>query len=195
MNADNQTTLGEQFERALVFANRIHAGQRRKENGAPYLAHVIGVASLVLEDGGSETEAIAALLHDTAEDGGGQPTLDEISAQFGEQIAEIVHQCSDTLTSPKPPWRGRKEDHLAKMHIAIPEAQRVVLADKVYNARALLRILRENGPQVWDNFNGGRDGTLWYYRQMHELFCQQRPGYLAAELGRLILAIESLATD
>jgi (p)ppGpp synthase/HD superfamily hydrolase len=182
--------LGPKFEQALMFANRVHARQQRKESGAPYLAHVLGVTSLVLEDGGSETEAIAALLHDTAEDGGGELILDQIGEQFGAEIAEIVRQCSDTLTTPKPPWRGRKEAHLAKLATASPEAQRVVLADKVYNTRALLRSLKEFGPRVWASFKGGRDGTLWYFHEMHALFNQTRPGYLVNEFARLIGEIE-----
>lgn len=192
MSTDQTTImLGPKFEQALMFANRVHARQQRKESGAPYLAHVLGVTSLVLEDGGSEAEAIAALLHDTAEDGGGETILVQIDEQFGPEIAEIVRQCSDTLTTPKPPWRGRKEAHLAKLATARPETLRVVLADKVYNARNLLRSLEEYGPRVWSSFKGGRDGTLWYFRQMHALFSQARPGYLVDEFARVLAAIET----
>ena len=95
----NQTTLGPKFEEALLFANRIHAEQKRKDSGAPYLAHVLGVAALVLEDGGSEEEAIAALLHDAAEDQGGEEILAEIQGKFGEKVSQIVRECSDTLIS------------------------------------------------------------------------------------------------
>lgn len=186
------TTLGPKFEEALLYAKQVHTGHRRKDSGAPYFAHLIGVAALVLEDGGSEMEAIAALLHDTAEDGGGQPILDEIAERFGPEIAEIVQQCSDTLVKPKPPWQARKEAHLAKLQTAGPETIRIVLADKVYNARNLLRGLYNHGGDVWANFKGGREGTLWYFREMHAVFSQTRSGYLLDEFARLIEAIEAV---
>jgi len=187
----NQTTLGPKFEEALIFANRIHAGQKRKDSGAPYLAHVLGVTALVLEDGGSEVEAIAALLHDTAEDQGGEEILAEIRDKFGEKVEQIVRECSDTLITPKPPWKGRKENHLDVLKKALPETIRVMQADKVYNARNLQRSLLENGTPTWENFKGGRDGTLWYFRQMHTLLSQTRSGYLMMEFDRLIELIES----
>ena len=186
----NKTTLGKKFEEALAFANRIHADQKRKDSGAPYLAHVLGVAALVLEDGGSEEEAIAALLHDSAEDQGGEEILITIQEMFGEKVAQIVRECSDTLVSPKPPWRERKEDHLEVLRTSMPETIRIMQADKVYNARNLQRSLLEHGSQTWQNFKGGKEGTLWYFRQMYILLNQTRPGYLMNELARLIELIE-----
>jgi len=187
----NQTTLGPKFEEALLFANRIHAEQKRKDSGAPYLAHVLGVAALVLEDGGSEEEAIAALLHDAAEDQGGEEILAEIQGKFGEKVSQIVRECSDTLISPKPPWKRRKEYHLNVLKSALPETIRVMQADKVYNARNLQRSLIEHGPQTWQNFKGGREGTLWYFRQMYALLSKVRSGYLMMEFARLIEVIEA----
>ncbi len=184
------TQLGEKFEQALLFALHIHAGQIRKGSQTPYYAHILGVASLVLEDGGTETEAIAALLHDAAEDGAGQNTLDEIRAQFGDEIAEIVLDCSDTLETPKPPWRARKQAHIDHLKTSRPESMHVKLADKVHNANNLLRSLHEYGPSVWDDFKGGREGTLWYFREMHAVFSQTRSGYLMDEFARLIDEIE-----
>jgi len=185
------TSLGPKFEEALIFANQIHAEQKRKATGAPYMAHILGVTAIVLEDGGSEEEAIAALLHDAAEDQGGEEILLTIREKFGEKVEQIVRECSDTLVSPKPPWKERKENHLHVVETALPETLRIMQADKVYNARNLQRTLIEQGPQTWQNFKGGREGTLWYFRQMHALLSRTRSGYLMKELARLIEVLES----
>ena len=183
--------LGPKFEEALLFAKQIHAGQTRKGSNTPYFAHVLAVTSLVLEDGGTETEAIAALLHDCAEDGGGQETLDQIKEHFGEEIAEIVLECSDTLESPKPPWRERKRAHINALRTGRPESIRVKLADKFHNAYDLLRSLNEHGESIWGDFKGGKDGTLWSFREMHAVFSETRSGFLLDEFERLIDAIEN----
>jgi (p)ppGpp synthase/HD superfamily hydrolase len=128
---------GERFERALVFADRAHAGQPRKSGGEtaiPYISHLLGVCSLVIEAGGSEDEAIAALLHDAAEDQGGEEMLDRIEAEFGPDVRRVVDACSDTLEQPKPPWRARKESYIAKLASKRDDELRVSLADKVHNA-------------------------------------------------------------
>ena len=151
----------------------------------------MAVTSLVLEDGGTEKEAIAALLHDCAEDGGGQETLDQIKEHFGEEIAEIVLECSDTLESPKPPWRERKQAHINALRTGRPESIRVKLADKFHNAYDLLRSLNEHGESIWGDFKGGKDGTLWYFREMHAVFSETRSGFLLDEFERLIDAIEN----
>jgi (p)ppGpp synthase/HD superfamily hydrolase len=189
------STLSQKFEHALAFANQVHAHQKRKDSGAPYFAHVIGVAALVLEDGGSEEEAIAALLHDTAEDQGGQAMLDEITSRFGETIAQIVAECSDTLLNPKPPWQARKAGHINTLRTARPETIRIMLADKVYNSRNLLRSLQERGEVVWENFKGGRDGTIWYFQQMYAVFSRTQSGYMLDEFGRNIKRIEAFPND
>ncbi|MBN2044332.1 MAG: HD domain-containing protein [Anaerolineales bacterium] len=190
MTTNQPIQLGEKFEQALEFALHIHRGQTRKGSQTPYFAHILGVASLVLEDGGSEIEAIAALLHDAAEDGAGQQTLDQIRVQFGEEIAGIVLDCSDTLETPKPPWRARKQAHIDHLENSRPESIRVKLADKVHNANNLLRSLHEHGPSVWDDFKGGRAGTLWYFKEMYAVFSQTRAGYLMDEFARLIEKID-----
>jgi (p)ppGpp synthase/HD superfamily hydrolase len=187
---ENKIFLSPKFEEALILANRIHADQTRKDSGAPYLSHILGVTALVLEDGGTEEEAIAALLHDAAEDHGGEEMLSTIREKFGEKLEQIVRECSDTLEMPKPPWKGRKEQHLDELKTALPETIRVMLADKVYNARNLQRSLEKSGPQTWDNFKGGREGTLWYFRQMHTLLSQFCSGYMIDEFSRLIDLIE-----
>lgn len=185
------TILSPKFEEALLFSKQVHAGQMRKGSSTPYFAHVLGVTSLVLEDGGSETEAIAALLHDCAEDGGGQTTLDQIRERFGADVAEIVLECSDTLENPKPPWRERKQAHINTLRTGRPESIRVKLADKLHNAHDLLRSLNEQGESIWNDFKGGKEGTLWYFREMHAVFSETRSGFLLDEYGRLIELIEA----
>src|SRR5271165_6037687 len=122
--------LSIRFEEALVFATRLHAGQKRKGGDIPYISHLLTVAAIVLEAGGNEDEAIAALLHDAIEDQGGDITRQEIRQRFGESVVTIVNDCSDTDTVPKPPWRARKEAYIAHMHTVSPSALLVSTADK-----------------------------------------------------------------
>ena len=180
------TTLGPAFDAALAFASRTHATQRRKGSGIPYIAHLLGVCSLVLEDGGSEEEAIAALLHDAPEDHGGEAKLDEIGSEFGDEVAEIVAGCTDTFEMPKPPWRERKEAFIARLPEASPSVLRVANADKLYNARAILADYQVHGDELWQRFRGQREGTLWYYRTLAELFSEHAPGPMANELERVV---------
>lgn len=125
------------FEDAVLYAIRTHALQARKGGTIPYLAHLFAVASLVMEDGGSEDEAIAALLHDAAEDQGGEPRLQDIEAHFGSNVTAIVLGCSDTLEVPKPPWEQRKRDYVAHLRSADPGVIQVSVADKLHNARSM----------------------------------------------------------
>ncbi|RME08173.1 MAG: HD domain-containing protein [Anaerolineae bacterium] len=187
--------LSPRFENALRYAARLHARQKRKGSQVPYIAHLLSVCALVLEDGGDEDQAIAALLHDAAEDQGGEERLAEIHAIFGEPVAQIVRACSDTLQSPKPPWRERKTAYIEHLATAPPEVHRVSLADKVHNARSILRDLRLYGAQTWEKFKGGRDGTLWYYRSLLHVFRQSCSGFLVDELERLLTEIERLALE
>ena len=158
------------FEEALVLAARLHASQKRKDKDLPYISHLLAVTSLVLEDGGDEDEAIAALLHDAVEDQGGLRTLAEIRRRFGERVAEIVEGCSDSLSLPKPPWQDRKLAYLEHLRNASPSVRRVSLADKLHNARTILADLEQDGESVWERFNGGKEGSLWYYRSLLEIF-------------------------
>jgi GTP pyrophosphokinase len=174
-------------------ATRLHAGQLRKGTQVPYISHLFGVTALVLEDGGGEDEAIAALLHDAVEDQGGLRTLDEIRRRFGDHVAEIVDALSDAYTTPKPPWRQRKMDYLAHLPQASAEVRRVSLADKLHNARAILRTLRQDGERTWERFNGGKDGTLWYYRSLLKVFEETGSDFMTAELGRVLSEIERIA--
>lgn len=187
--------LSPRFEEALVFAARLHARQKRKGTGVPYVSHLLGVASLVLENGGDEDGAIAALLHDAVEDQGGRPTLDEIRRRFGDRVAAIVLGCTDTDTVPKPPWRQRKEAYIAHVRHAPLEVRRVSAADKVHNARAILADLRQDGVAVWSRFTADRAGVLWYYRSLVTAFLETDVGFLAEELDRIVGEIERLSSS
>ena len=191
----NHPRLGGRFDDALVFAARKHRAQVRKGSEVPYVGHLLGVCSLVIEDGGSEDEAIAALLHDVVEDQGGEVVLEEVRARFGEEVATIVLACSDTTAVSKPPWRARKEAYLAHLKTASPSTLRVSLADKLYNARAILRDLRTVGDAVWQRFNTGRDDQRWYYGALARTFAELRPGPMATELGETVAAIRSMAPE
>ena len=138
--------LSTRFEEALVFAAQLHREQTRKGTTIPYIAHLLGVASIVLEYGGDEDEAIAALLHDAIEDQGGASTREEIRRRFGETVVAIVNGCTDAEVIPKPPWRARKEDYIAHMAHASPSVRLVSAADKLHNARAILAARAGGGP-------------------------------------------------
>ena len=183
--------LTESFEHAVGYANRIHANQTRKGTDIPYMTHLLGVASLVLENGAqSEDEVIAALLHDAAEDQGGRERLDDIREQFGEEVGHIVDVCTDSYVDPKPPWRQRKEAYvthvLELVELGSDEpALRVSLADKVHNVRALLADARESGDAVFERFNGKKDGTLWYSWALVDAF-RGFPNRMVGELERTV---------
>ena len=185
--------LTDRFEAALAFAAQIHQDHSRKRSQVPYLSHLLSVAALVLEDGGGEDEAIAALLHDAIEDQGHRTDLADLRRRFGARVAEIVDACSDTDQHPKPPWRGRKEAFIDRMRHAPPDVLRVACADKLHNARSTLADLRLQGPSAWDKFGAGRDEQLWYYGSLSELFEQRMPGPLSAELARTVAEIRTVA--
>ena len=177
--------LGPRFEDALAYAARVHADHTRKQSGVPYVSHLLSVCALVLEDGGDEDEAVAALLHDAVEDRGGAERLADIERRFGPRVAAIVDACSDTDQDPKPPWRQRKEAYLR--HLAEPDTPvsvlRVATADKLHNARSVLADRLEVGDAVWDRFNAGRDDQLWYYRSLVEILRNRFPGRMTDELA------------
>jgi (p)ppGpp synthase/HD superfamily hydrolase len=164
--------LSTRFEEALVFATRLHANQTRKGTTTPYIAHLLAVTAIVLEHGGNEDEAIAALLHDSIEDQGGATTREEIRRRFGNAIVEIVDGCTDSDVMPKPPWRTRKEAYLAHISKAPAPVRLVSAADKLHNARAILEDYHILGEALWKRFNGGKDGTLWYYRSAVDALCK-----------------------
>jgi (p)ppGpp synthase/HD superfamily hydrolase len=185
--------LTRRFEEAMAYAVEIHAGQARKGGSTPYVSHPMAVCSLVLEDGGSEDEAIAALLHDAVEDGGGPPVLEEIRRRFGEEVAGIVWDCSDTDEDPKPPWLERKTRHVAHIRRAGPAARRVACADKLHNARSVLFDYHVVGEELWARFNGTREQVLWYFRSLVETFRETGTGPMSDELDRVVSEIEKRA--
>ena len=162
--------LTQRFDRALAFAADLHRAQQRKDTTIPYVSHLLAVASLVLEHGGSETEAIAALLHDAVEDQGGLPTLSRIADEFGEEVAAIVAGCTDADVMPKPPWRARKEVYIAHLAHASESICLVSAADKLHNLRSIVSDYQMLGEELWGRFNGKREGTLWYYQQLVDAF-------------------------
>lgn len=185
--------LTSRFENALVFAFNLHQTQKRKSTNVPYFAHLMGVTALVLEAGGDEDTAIAALLHDAVEDQGGRSTLEKIQKQFGDRVAEIVDECTDSYTIPKPPWLERKKHYILNIRSASPEARLVSLADKLYNVRSIIDGLRQYGVETWKRFNGGREGTLWYYRALLIEFHQTGNDLLTENYTRAVEEMEKLA--
>ena len=186
--------LTQRFSEALTFATELHAEQNRKGGDIPYIGHLLSVAGLVIEAHGTEVQAIAALLHDAAEDQGGQATLTEIDTRFGPDVARIVAECSDTFEQPKPPWRERKERYVAHLQDASAEAVLVSLADKLDNTRAILRDLRTDGPELWKRFAvSDPQEHLWYYRALLGVFTRRSDSSMVEELRRTIAALEQLA--
>ncbi|MEC4812935.1 MAG: HD domain-containing protein [Scytonema sp. PMC 1069.18] len=187
LNITETTKLSDRFEQALVYANKLHAQQTRKGGNVPYISHLLSVAALVLEDGGDEDEAIAALLHDAVEDQGGKATREVILNIFGERVVEIVDGCTDADTIPKPPWKERKQQHIEKLRHASASVRRVALADKLHNARSILSDLYKDREATWKKFKGGKEGTLWYYRTLTELFLQtDANSWMVQELNRIV---------
>ncbi len=187
------------FEEALHFAARLHREQVRKGGRIPYISHLLAVAALVMEDGGGEEEAIAALLHDAIEDqgkhypGGRQALRREIEERFGAEVRAIVDACTDDDFYNGSPgrkedpatWRPRKQAYLEHLAGTTPAARRVSCADKLHNARSLLSDYREVGEALWERFRTrSGDDQLWYYERLAEAFAGS--GRLANELARVV---------
>ncbi len=185
--------LTTRFYEALQYAAQLHAEQVRKVGGQPYVTHLLAVAAIVLDYGGNEDEAIAALLHDAVEDQGGAARGEEIRCRFGPAVAAIVEGCTDADTIPKPPWQGRKEAFLARLEHASASIRLVVAADKLHNVRCLLRDLRQQGQAIWKHFKGGREKTLWYYRAVDEALKRSGTTPLVEELDRAVTELERIA--
>jgi (p)ppGpp synthase/HD superfamily hydrolase len=186
-------SYGEKLEEALGYAARVHRDQTRKGTSLPYVTHLLAVAAIVGENGGTEEEVIAALLHDAPEDQGGEARLAEIRERFGDEVADIVAGNTDTFEDPKPPWRERKEAYVAHVAHAPRSVRLVSAADKLHNARSVLADLRSLGEDLWPRFNGGKDGTLWYYRALVEAFETAGPDPIVEELDRVVGELERLA--
>lgn len=181
--------------RALAYAAHVHRHQRRKATGIPYLAHLISVAALVAEDRGGEGEVIAAMLHDTAEDHGGEARLQDIRRRFGLEVESIVRALSDSLRPEgvrKESWLARKQRYLEQLRVEQrSDVLRVSNADKLHNARAILADYRQVGDAVWSRFEGSPDQQLWYYSELAVIFTERRRGsQLARELIEVVRRLE-----
>jgi (p)ppGpp synthase/HD superfamily hydrolase len=185
---------GEKLNRALVYAADVHRDQTRKGTGIPYITHLLAVAAIVGENGGTEDEVVAALLHDAPEDAGGEARLEDVRQRFGDGVAGIVAGCSDTFEDPKPPWRERKQAYIAHLAEAPPSVRLVSAADKLHNARSVLQDYRTIGDDLWTRFNGGKEGTLWYYRAITTALQQRDDRPVVDELDRVVTEMEHLAT-
>jgi (p)ppGpp synthase/HD superfamily hydrolase len=199
MNNPGAPQLGARFTEAFSFASTIHGEQRRKGTSIPYVAHLLGVASLTLEHGADEDEAIAALLHDAIEDA--PDTLGPhkanvvrawIRLKFGGRVLEIVEGCTDTDADPKPPWKIRKQQYVARVAHESSSVLVVSMADKLHNVRALERDYRILGDSLWGRFNpeAGRDGTLGYYRGLVIAFAQRIEQLRDSRLAVLLEALD-----
>ena len=196
-NARVESPLGRAFDEALALSSQLHRHHMRKGTSVPYLSHLISVAALVLEDGGDEEEAIAGLLHDALEDCGDRISAEQIEEQFGSRVRELVEACTDTPPSftggKKPPWKSRKDaylEHVASVDIPL----RVSLADKVHNARSILRDHRMVGEAVWDRFSASKEDTLWYYRELAKAYrTAGAEGFLVDEFERTVHELEKRA--
>lgn len=170
--------VGERLTEAFAFAVQLHANQARKGTAIPYVTHLMAVCSLALEDGATEDEAVAALLHDGPEDQGGREVLDEIARRFGTEVADIVAGLSDdlpALLAEKRPWRERKEEYLDHLRLASDAVLRVSLADKLHNARSMLIDLKAGGERLWTRFHAGRGEQAWYFGELLKVFEQRVP--------------------
>jgi (p)ppGpp synthase/HD superfamily hydrolase len=192
-----QTTtprLTDQFSKATVYAERKHHTQVRKGGDIPYVGHLLSVAGLVINDNGSEAQAIAALLHDAVEDQGGAETLQEIREEFGDDVARIVEECSDTDKEPKPPWLERKQAYIDHLGAVGEDTLLVSVADKLDNARSMLRDYNEHGPSLWQRFNRKNpDDHLWYYGELLNAYRSRGlNSWMVDELGRVVDELKNL---
>ena len=190
----NPPQLTFRFRQALEFATKLHADQIRKGTNIPYIAHLLAVTALVLDHGADEEVAIAALLHDAAEDQGGTTILQEIKRVFGGRVSALVEACSDTMETPKPPWKERKVRYIKHLATASDDVLLIALADKLHNARAVLTDFRKHGDGVWARFQGGKEGTLWYYDRIVATFADVgKFPYLTRELTVVVEELLALA--
>jgi (p)ppGpp synthase/HD superfamily hydrolase len=190
----NPIVFSRRFEKALVYAARIHGKQVRKRTHRSYIGHLLSVASIVIEFDGDEDMAIAALLHDAVEDQGGLPRLQDIGRKFGKKVAHIVDGCTDSYATPKLPWIDRKRAYLERIPKEAAEVRLVSTADKLSNARETLQDVRAHGVEVFESFAGKKDGTLWYYQALVDKFSEAESSALVEELARVVTELKRLST-
>lgn len=186
------TELGDRFVEALAYATRTHDGQLRGSDDQPYIAHLLRVTGLVIQEGGSEDEAIAALLHDAVEDQGGVERLEDIRRRYGDAVADVVDECTDSYGDPKPSWRRRKEEYIRGLDEASDGALLVSLADKLDNTRSMIRGYRIRGEDQFQSSGKSAEDVRWYYPTLAARLCELRPGPLADELSRSAAQLERL---
>jgi len=188
--------LGTKFKDALLFAMEIHAGDFRKGTSIPYVSHLLGVCALVLEDGGDEEEAIAALLHDTLEDHPEKVNKDDLIRRFGARVADLVERCTDTppdyRAGEKPPWHERKSAYVDQIRKETYPLCRVSLADKIHNVRTIVMDYRRLGDAIWARFKANKDDQLRYHWDLVDAFREANaPAHLLNELDILVSELES----
>jgi len=184
--------LGARLQGAFRYAAEKHDGQTRKQTAVPYLSHLMAVASLVLEAGGDEDLAIAALLHDVVEDCGGRPRLREIRKLFGAWVAKIVEGCTDSFGEPKAEWVERKKGYLREVKHADAETRLVSASDKLHNVRTILADYRKDGEAIWARFSGKKEGTLWYYRALSDEYQRRGRNRITRELAIAVAELEAV---
>ncbi len=181
------------FERALIFATRLHIDQVRKKSDTPYIMHLLAVASIVADYGGDEEQVIAGLLHDSVEDQGGRPTLNTVRGRFGPRVARIVEACTDSFETPKPPWQERKRAYVEHVKGAREDELLVSAADKLHNARSIVAEQRRVGNRAFQRFNARRVDVLWYYSALVRAFAKRNRTPLVDELDRTVREMRRLA--
>lgn len=184
--------LGPRLQKAFRYAAEQHAGQTRKQTAVPYLSHLMAVTSLVLEGGGEEDLAIAALLHDVVEDCGGTPRLREVRRMFGARVSKIVEGCTDSFSDPKLPWMVRKTEYLKRLKHEDAETRLVSASDKLHNVRTVIADYRRDGESIWKRFSGKREGTLWYYRALNEEFQRRKANRITRELAMAVRELDKM---
>jgi len=187
--------LSRRFYLALDFAAGLHNSQCRKGTSIPYIAHLMGVCAIALENGADEDLAIAAFLHDAVEDQGGATTLATIRHLFGDRVARVIVECSDTDHTPKPPWRQRKEAYLANLRTASADARLVSAADKLHNIRAILADYRQLREELWHRFNAEREDQVWYHRSLIAALREKGSNPIVDEMERVLNQLEELIAD
>ena len=183
--------MTERFSAALAYANELHRDQRRKGSGVPYVSHLLSVAALVIEAGGSEDECIAALLHDAVEDQGGAATADEIRRRFGSEVARIVEACTEDKSAGLT-WIERKRSTVGKVAEMDASVRLVLTADKLHNVRSVISEHAKIGDLIWWRFGGGCEGTVWYYRAMADAIESAGGSGLLPELRAAVEELEAL---
>jgi (p)ppGpp synthase/HD superfamily hydrolase len=188
--------LSKRFDNALLWAVNCHSKQYRKGTGIPYISHLLAVVAIVMENTLDEDVVIGALLHDAAEDQGGQIMLEKIRFAFGEKVADIVAGCTDAWVIPKPEWLPRKENYIQSLPKHSEDTQLVSLADKLHNIRAILHDYRIVGERLWERFSAGKEGTLWYYRELVKTFktiANKKHELLVTELDEVVSEVERIS--